>query len=90
MLVIKIELWPGGDESRKRLLHEGRIWRHATLGPYGNYRYTFSQANKTKRLLREGGIEGFPRKRLSAWDLLFRCLKEAFGERNQNSSNGKM
>jgi bifunctional DNase/RNase len=31
---------------------------------------------------KEGRVEGFPRQRLLAYDLLFRCLKTAVGHRN--------
>lgn len=87
MLVIRIELWPGGSEEEKEIIHEGRIARVRTYNKMarGDYRYWFSQARKTKRTLRRGKIVHFPRKRLSAWDLLYRCLKDALGERNQDT-----
>jgi len=88
MLVIKIELWPRGDEKEKKLLHVGWIGNVGTgTRTSGNYKYVLSQRNTPGRTLRKGFINGFPRKRLSAWDLLYRCLREAVGDRNNNENN---
>lgn len=83
MLVITVELWPGGSQEHKRVIHEGKIGLVSTENERarGNYKYWFS-SKTLGRTLREGYIHGFPRKRLSAWDLLYRCLKDALGERN--------
>lgn len=48
----------------------------------GNYRFKMFGRGEQKRLYKEGAIEGFPRKRLLAWDLLYRVLRDAVGERN--------
>jgi len=84
MLVIKIELWPKGNSSKAKVIHTGWIGNDGTGSKTkGNYRFGLSQRNRPKTVLRKGNIKDFPRKRLSAWDLLYRCLREAVGERNE-------
>lgn len=48
----------------------------------GDYSFKLSQRGG-RQWWREGAVEGFPRKRLGAWDLLYRCLREAVGDRNK-------
>jgi hypothetical protein len=44
MLKIKIELWPFGDESKKRTLGELDIWNDATgTADFGNYGYRLNE-----------------------------------------------
>lgn len=83
MLVIKIELWPGGDARRATSLGYASIVND-TFGTLaeGNYRIAISQRDG-KRPWKEGWVKGFPRKRLGAWDLLYRALREVVGERNR-------
>jgi len=47
----------------------------------GNYTYKITQ-KRTGVLWKSGRIDDFPRKRLGHWDLIFRCLKDAIGDRN--------
>jgi len=46
----------------------------------GNYRALIK--GKRGQGLRDVNVEDFPRTRLLAWDLLYRVLREAFGDRN--------
>ena len=46
----------------------------------GNYDAVFTL--KSKAPWRMARVEDFPRQRLYAWDLLYRVLKQAVGERN--------
>lgn len=84
MLVIKIELWPAGGDAR-RVVSKG----YATIVndgsgtlTAGNYKVAISQVDGD-RPWKEGQVKGFPRKRLGAWDLLYRALREVVGERNK-------
>jgi hypothetical protein len=82
MLVVRIELWPGGCEDRKKTLATGTI---ANLGTgsltHGNY---FADLrDKAGRPWRHCSIANFPRKRLLAWDLLYRVLAAIVGDRNK-------
>jgi hypothetical protein len=81
MLVVRIELWPHGDVTRRKTLATGFIANTGTGTPArGNYRVVLKDA--LGRPWRRGTVEGFPRKRLLAWDLLFRALGNLVGERN--------
>lgn len=95
MIVVKIELWPGGLSGAARTL--GEILIHNTGGgrSRGNYEYIISKVGgfkahtydamarcEVKNVLRRGKVEGFPRLRLYATDLLFRVLADAFLQRN--------
>lgn len=84
MLVIKIELWPGGDEDLAQELHRGYIWNDATgTLDKGNYQAQFLEKGKKlkgKSIWKKGEIKNFPRKRLLAWDLLALTLIKALGE----------
>lgn len=84
MLVIKIELWPKGDERRKRTLHVGFITNTGKgTKTRGEYRVGLSKKLRGPRLTpwKEGVVNGFPRKRLGAWDLLYRALRDIVGDR---------
>lgn len=77
MIVITVELWPGGSPERKELLGTGIIANDGTgTATRGNYRAVFSKRGDTvqdllkKKIWRAGGVSGFPRKQLTAWDLL--------------------
>lgn len=47
----------------------------------GKYRARLS--DRAGRPWREAHVEDFPRRRLLAWDLLYRVLRDAVGERNE-------
>ncbi len=91
MIYVRMELWPGGDRERATCLGEAVISNTGegtkTSGSYHTY---LSRRGGFKKPVtgairfswREGCIDGFPRKRLLAWDLLFRVLKELVGERS--------
>jgi hypothetical protein len=81
MIVVRIELWPGGDKNRSQLLGVGVIANDGAGSTIeGNYKYQiFGKKNVP---LRAGKVTGFPRKQLLGWDLLCRVLKQAFGDRN--------
>jgi hypothetical protein len=47
--------------------------------------YTVTLEGADGRAWKEVGVRGFPRKRLLAWDLLYRALREAVGPRNDDT-----
>ena len=61
-----------GDVLYERHLHECD----------GNYWFSLSQRG-TRKVWRKGAVEGFARKRLGAWYLLYRVLQEALGDRGK-------
>ncbi len=85
MIVIRMELWPRGDEEKKTLLGEARIANDGSGGrKVGNYSYSLSQRGG-KRNWKRGKLKGFPRLQLLSWDLLFRVLRDAVQERNEET-----
>lgn len=92
MIYIRIELHPGGNKSKARLLSEATIANVGGSDSLGNYQCLFSKVGgfgwKEKlnyplnKILRKVNVDGFPRKRLYAHDLLLRALVAAFGDRN--------
>lgn len=81
MIVVTIELWPHGDSKRKQLLGCGAIANDGS-GSNSTGNYNFELSDRSGKLWKSGEIKGFPRKRLLGWDLLFRILRQAVGERN--------
>ena len=83
MLVIKIELWPGGDESSAREINRGYIWNDGTgTIDVGNYKAEFlkrNQKTKNKGVWKKSILKGFKRQELLAWDLLAQMLVLALG-----------
>lgn len=81
MLRITIELVPWGIESRARTIAIGTIANTGT-GTATSGEYHVELRDAAGRKWKTGGITGFPRKRLLAWDLLYRALEELVGNRN--------
>lgn len=87
MIRVVIELWPHGDESRKRLLASADIGNDGTGSPeVGNYVYRLR--NKAGAIWKKGHITGFPRQRATAWRLLRLILNDAFKDGAPNESIG--
>ena len=81
MLRVTVELVPCGIESRAKVIATGIIANTGTGTPTrGDYRIELRDA--AGRKWKRGGITGFPRKRLLAWDLLYRALGRVVGNRN--------
>lgn len=86
MILVTIELISARDGHRE-LLGKGTISNDGVgMNPHhtlGDYDYTWYVRGNSKRVWKRGKITGFPRKKLLAYDLLFRCLEDAVGERNR-------
>lgn len=82
MIRVTVELLPFGFEENKQLLGVAEITNDVTGTPdRGNYHYRI-WGKRGGKIIRQGVILAFPRRRLLAWDLLFRVLADAVGERN--------
>jgi hypothetical protein len=80
MLIVKIELH-SAVTGQITMVATGKIVNTGTGSPtQGNYRIELQDA--AGRLWKTGHVEGFPRRRLLAWDLLYRALEKLVGNRN--------
>jgi hypothetical protein len=52
-------------------------------GSVGHYKAMFSKKGNERAPWRYGEVKDFPRKRLGGWDLLYRALRSAVGDRNK-------
>ncbi len=78
MIVVTIEMVPGGDNSKAHVLHVGAITNDATATrTRGNYDFTLSKRGGPATY-KKGRVEGFARLKEGAWKLLYLVLKEAF------------
>jgi hypothetical protein len=75
MIVIKVELWPLGDESAKREIASGKIWNDGT-GDHstGNYDAEFTELHPEGSLNWVSHVEEFPRVN-GVLDLLYEALE---------------
>jgi hypothetical protein len=81
VLKIIIELWPNGNEAKKKVVAEGIIANNGSgNNTYGNYCYALRRGQTTPKpsyievLVGEGDIEGHYRPE-NAWELLRKVLK---------------
>jgi hypothetical protein len=81
MLRITIELVPQGREAAKRTIAVGTITNLGT-GSFTSGDYFVDLRDAAGRKWKHCTLTGFPRKRLLAWDLLFRALRTLVGRRN--------
>lgn len=84
MLVVKIELWPGGNPDKARLLTTARIHNdgsHEDHPRRGNYVVRLNgQGTNRSGLWRTGRVDNFPRLSYGPWELLRRALNAALKE----------
>jgi len=85
MLVVKIELWPAGNEGKAKELYRLFINRTGSSedGNRGDYHLRFLRKHKTDRfnenqMLRRGNIYSWPRKTNNVWLLLQKAIQELF------------
>lgn len=90
MIVVRVELH-SAITGRVTTLGTAHLANDVTGTPdLGNYEVAFykrgvtnPRVRQTAGLWRAGKVTGFPRKRLLAWDLLYRALGEVVGDRNR-------
>lgn len=88
MIKVTMELISAISPTRNKVLGVAYISNQAvttaqTNGHYGDYKVELSKREpKLNETWRRGEVHKFPRKRLGAWDLLYRALKACCGERN--------
>jgi len=92
MIVVKVEMWPGGDEARASELARAYIANQVTTtvetrGAAGDYSVelrggVYGRPDLLKRVWKKGTVLGFDRVKRGTWDLLFQALKNTIGGRN--------
>lgn len=87
MIYVRVEMWPGGDKGKARLLGEATIANVGGSEAVGDYRVELMKSPeyaRTPGVWSRGRVEGFPRKskQLGPWDLLYRALRATVGSRN--------
>jgi hypothetical protein len=92
MIVVKVEMWPGGDESRAQEFARATITNQVkttvqSAGKFGDYAVRLSAGIQgrpecMKRTRKAGTVTGFDRVRRGIWDLLFLALRNTVGNRN--------
>ena len=82
MIVVKIELWPGGDPGRCREIGRMTLTNLGTGTEYrGNYIARVMRRGTEETVQREAAIEGHARKAAPIWHLVQKALDGAFGRR---------
>lgn len=93
MIVVKLEMWPKGDESRKYELGRTYIYNDGTGGgKRGNYEVRVCRKNKEgydltsreisagEKCTRKARLENWPRNSYNVWRLILQALRSAFPE----------
>lgn len=89
MIVIKVELWPGGFESLKQTLGTGVIFNDGTgTKSRGNYVAKFIRRDVDPTRLARGDyksarstvVENFPRLTKNAWHLMTEAFTETWSK----------
>jgi hypothetical protein len=86
MIVIRVELWRKGNPHDVKVLGVAKIANVSRFGAdskRGDYKAVLYGGRSGRVVQRRVSVAGFPRLRLTAWDLLLRVLREAYGERNR-------
>jgi hypothetical protein len=83
MIVVKVELWPHGEEARAREIGRARIINDGTGDlARGNYQVELlKSAEYSKRpgtIYKRGTVRGFLRRR-GPWPLLMLAIQQAIG-----------
>lgn len=93
MIVVNIEMWPRGDESKKYSIGKMFIWNRGNIklhqetnGTRGDYEFELLRRDKvdvphneteTKDITARGRIENWPKRSYTIWKLIKRCLEVA-------------
>ena len=82
MIVVKIELWPFGFESRKREIGRMHISNEGTRTyedpNRGDYKVEVMRRGTIDKVQRKGKVENYPRNSYPVWTLVQRALRDAF------------
>ncbi len=85
MIVLRVEVWPDGDQKRAREIGVVEIANDETgTADRGNYSVRRKRGHAPDTLPGAAGcyVTGFDRTRRTAWDLAFVALRGLVGRRN--------
>ena len=84
MIVVRVELWPFGEQKNASTLGIMCVANDGSgTKTKGNYKaMAFAKGSRVK-IWKDTEIKNFPRKKLLHWDLLYRVLKKRVGGRNE-------
>ena len=83
MIVVKIELWPGGWESKKKEIGRMTIANRGINPAHpkrGDYRVRIMRRGTTDVIQRESEVLNYPRQSYPVWELIMRALNSSFGK----------
>lgn len=61
MIVVKVEIWPGGDKLRRKTLKELRVANMSNLAEVSNYKYVLTDPANDLLPEKVGYVEGHRR-----------------------------
>lgn len=83
MMVVKIEVWPGGDESRAREIERLFVANISALADTSDYVYEFVQPGQPRTAATLDQPDGLVTDHVrsdGAWELTRRVLQHAWGQ----------
>ena len=81
MIVVKVELWPFGQEELAKTLGVATITNDGTgTQDSGNYVAQLFKETRYARPWKKARVREFARETLSSWDLLYRVLDKVVSE----------
>ena len=94
MLVVKIEIWPLGDERGAKEICRGYIANDGKMSAqtgsvYGSYDAKFMQSSQFDpgKVWRKGRAERIHRSLRGPWDILYSCLRSAGLDKRNPEAN---
>lgn len=88
MIVVKVEMWKGGDPNKKYDLGRTYIWNVGGTGKTGDYKVAVCRKGSYGKMdnvfdgkaLRYAEVLNYPRESYNMWRLILRALRGAFPE----------
>ena len=90
MIVVKVEMWPKGDEDKKREIGRTYLYNAGGSLTRGDYEVRVCRKKRFETTLddlqtgngftRTARVEGYPRLAYNIWRLVLRSLRSAFPE----------
>lgn len=77
MIIVKVELWPWGQESKAKEIGRMTIANDGTSNSSkrGNYNVKIMRRGTTNTVIKQKRVEDYPRLSYSIWELVRRALE---------------